>query len=145
MPLNDLKKIYPEIYKKQVKKYEWRKETLEIKIPPFNCIWNDVIHMNPVHPKKMKKVLKKAGIELEFKKWFKINPILLDKNLTIVSKDDYVKFRKKDLKRYSKIKKLTIEYYNGIKKGEIFLLFYGIPSVLYKGKLKIADLEVIEV
>ncbi len=145
MPLNELKKIYPEIYRKQVKKYEWRKHILKKKIPPLNCLWNDVLHMSPVHPKKIKDALNKVDVELEFKKWFKINPNLLDDDLATVFKGSYVKFREKDLKKYGKIEKPTIEYYKKIKKRKIFLLFHSIPSVLYKGKLKISDLEVIEI
>ena len=148
MPLNELKKIYPEIYKKQVKKYEWRKETLKIKIPPLNCLWNDVIHMMAIHPKKIKNAFDKAGGNLEFKRWFKINPKLLDKNNAIITmgENSYIKFEPKELKKYNKISTKTLDYYKEkLNKNEIVLLFYKTHPILYKGKLKISDLEIIEV
>lgn len=149
MPLNELKKIYPDIYKKQAKKYEWRKDVMKIKISPLNCLWNDVLHMTAIHPKKIKSAFMKSGADyFEFKRWFKIDPKLLDKDNAVIDfgKEGYILFEPKELKKYNKVSKRTSDYYKEkLDKRENVLLFSKTNPILYKGKLKIADLEIIEI
>ncbi|GAF92743.1 unnamed protein product, partial [marine sediment metagenome] len=59
--LNALRIMYPDIYKKVVKKYEWRKYLLSLKLPLGNYYWNDVIHCLPMTPSIVYNALKEAG------------------------------------------------------------------------------------
>ena len=48
MPLNSLKKKYPSIYNKKVKKYEGRETLFNLKFPILNCLWNDQIILHHI-------------------------------------------------------------------------------------------------
>lgn len=158
MPLNDLKKEHPKMYKEEVKKYEGRKKLLKIKVPLLNCLWNDVLHFSAIHPKKIKKAIIESGFNAKYKwKFFKVNPKLFNLKKIIVYlydykirnkplKKDFVPFKVKDLPKYSKLKKATKDYYKKeIKNNKRPLMYHLVPHILYKGRLKIKDLEVIEV
>jgi hypothetical protein len=61
-PLNALKDIMPEVYVRQVKKYEGREKTLKKTIPFLNCLWNDVLHLSPIHPQIVVDTMKAYGL-----------------------------------------------------------------------------------
>ncbi len=150
MPLNELKQKYPKIYNEHIKKYAGRMETLEDKIPPLNCLWNDVLHMTAVHPKKVYNALKSSGFKrgLNGEKWFEIDPELIDRDKTVVSvgEDSYVRFNLGDLEKYSEIRKWTLDYYKKqIRDGKIPLMFYKVPHVLFKGHLDTSKLNIITI
>ena len=150
IPLNELKKVEPKIYAEHIKKYEGRMETLKDKIPPLNCLWNDVLHMSAVSPRKIDGVLRKLGFKkgLNEERWFKINPRLIDESKTVVTVGEgkFVRFERKKLDRYDKIRSWTLDYYKKqIKERKRIMIFYKINHILFKGKLKIKDLEVIEI
>ena len=165
MPLNELKKVYPKIYKEEVKKYERRKHLLKERIKPFNCLWNDVLFLVSVSPKKLKKALKEAGKkEFTKTKWFKINPKQLEKVKTIIylskailylyksnkisEKNDLKQFRKFDprkLNQYNYIPKETKKYYKEeIENGRKPLLFSFIPHILYKGNINVKKIKMVK-
>jgi hypothetical protein len=60
-PLNQLKKVSPDIYAQKVKKYEGRLEILERKIPALDCLWNDVLHLTAVHPTVLNAAFESVG------------------------------------------------------------------------------------
>ena len=70
MPLTQLKKNHPEIYQEHLKKYEGRESLLKFKIPKLNCLWNDVIHLTAVQPKKLDEAFREAEADLKWRKWF---------------------------------------------------------------------------
>jgi|TARA_Y100000034_G_scaffold55831_1_gene68378 hypothetical protein len=156
MPLNSLKKKYPSIYNEKVKKYEGRETLLNLKFPILNCLWNDVIHLTAVNPEKLKKALIKAGSPKRKKsKWFKIDPRILNKSITIVNlykirnlfnEKNYIFFQIRDLDKYNKIGSKTKAYFREeFSMGRKPMVFHFIPHILYKGKINIKDCEVIEV
>ena len=49
-PLNTLRELHPQAAELHLKKYENRPKLLEQRIPPLDCLWNDVIHLAPIHP-----------------------------------------------------------------------------------------------
>src|SRR3989344_4993827 len=71
-PLNRLKKKYPQVYKKEIKKYKGREHFLKDRVPVLNCLWGDVIHLTSIHPSKINKALKEAGFKTAKLKWYKI-------------------------------------------------------------------------
>lgn len=60
-PLNTLRKIYPEAYEYAVRKYDWRRDYLELTIPKLDCLWNDVLHFSMIHPHEIFKEFEAAG------------------------------------------------------------------------------------
>ena len=61
-PLNALKEALPEIYSYQAEKYKGRERLLEKKIPILDCLWNDVIHLSPIHPQIILDCFRKEGL-----------------------------------------------------------------------------------
>jgi len=157
MPLNELKGVHPEIYTKELEKYKGREKLLKVKIPQLNCLWNDVIHMTSVQPKKLDAAFSEAGTELEHRKWFKINPEFLEKNRLLVylfpdkpfldiSAEDFADFREEDLERYGRMGEKTRDYFREMSaQGRSPMMFHLVPHILYKGKLNIGDLDVVKI
>ncbi len=50
-PLNLLKNFHPEIYEKEVRKYEGREKLLEARNPILDCLWNDVVQFSCLDPR----------------------------------------------------------------------------------------------
>lgn len=60
-PLNMLRNIHSEAYEHAAKKYEWRRNFLNLTIPRIECRWNDVLHFTIIHPQEIFTELKSAG------------------------------------------------------------------------------------
>jgi|TARA_B100001964_G_C13930059_1_gene464148 hypothetical protein len=157
-PLNKLKNTNPAIYAERIKKYKGREFVMEQRIPTLDCLWNDVIHLSAVHPQKIENELKKFGSALRGRKFFQIDPNLLEpKNTTVYlfkqtdSKDKFVpenwtEYNPNDLEKYNKPSNKTIDYYKRtLAEGERPLLWLFIPHILYKGSIDTSKLKIIEV
>lgn len=154
-PLNELKEVYPEIYEKQVKKYQDREHLLDEVIPILRCRWNDVLHFSPVHPKEIQKVFEKINHEFHGK-FLEIDSKLLDLDKTVLylyftdgpglNPKEIIRFNPNELGKYSELRYETKKYYKEeYLTSERPLLFYKIPHILFKGSLDIDDATVIEV
>ncbi len=64
LPLNELKQVYDNLYQLHVKKYRDREGVLERRVLPLDCLWNDVLHLSPIHPHKIKKASIEQGLQL---------------------------------------------------------------------------------
>src|SRR3990167_3249343 len=64
-PLNKLKKKDQASYASQMQKYEGREQLLKYQVPILDCLWNDVLFLTAVHPKKMMAALRGAGYNRE--------------------------------------------------------------------------------
>ncbi len=154
-PLNRLKNIYPQAYKKHVKKYKNREYLLNEKIPYLNCLWNDVLHLTAVDPIKLKETLEELGFKPPKRKWYKINPKLLTKKDSIVflfekasklqpTKEEYKSFKISKLNQYGQIGEKTMRYYKYcLRNNQRPLLFHYVPHILYRGIIPTKNLEVI--
>src|SRR6267154_1206849 len=52
-PLIELEKIYPDIYKKEIAKYEDRENYPNTKIKLLDCTWKDCVNLSTVDPSKI--------------------------------------------------------------------------------------------
>jgi len=157
-PLNSLKDIHPELYLSKVGKYDDRKHILEQFIPTLKCLWNDVLHLSSVNPKDLQKALVEAGMHPIEMKFYQIDPNLLDPQKTTIyiypekgikdsnNPKDFLEYDSNQLSEHSIISQVTKDYYKEkFSNQEKPLLFLGIPHVLHKGSIDIADLPVITV
>ena len=157
MPLNEIRNKYPKIYEEEIRKYKGREVLLSKNVPILNCLWNDVLFLTAVHPLKLKRALRESGSQIPLKRkaeWFKIDPKLIDPQKTVVdlytkredNNEDYIPFRTMDLNLYDEIGPKTRQYFRKeLSEGRRPLLFHLVPHILYKGHLKIKDLEAIEI
>ncbi len=58
-PLNMLRDTQPELYAQHIRKYEGREFVLSQTVPNLGCLWNDVLHFSPVHPKLIVEAMSK--------------------------------------------------------------------------------------
>lgn len=163
IPLNGLKNVHPELYRRYIKKYHDhpdRPQLLKKKIPKLNCLWNDVLHFLPLHPNHVYKAIQDLGIRTkENQEFFKIPIEALKKNKNgfyLYSEHNYKgpaaqieqdEIDIMDISTYEELIKLprsSIEYYkNEHQKGNRFGLFHFIPHVLSLGDVEIKEAEII--
>ena len=170
-PLNRLEGIYPDLYEEWKQNYVTRPDIAALRIPPLdNCLWNDVLHMSPVHPARLKAALAKAGHELhpEWRAFFQIDASLLDPVSAVLYHmkeifwsgrfdideaslklgSECEAFRPELLESLSEIPELTRNHYASVQQSEGHpLYFLGIPHILYKGEIDTAQegISIVEV
>jgi hypothetical protein len=158
MPLNILKEKFPELYQHKASKYDNRKHVMEQIIPPFNCLWNDVIHFSPIPPEDIKNALKEAGFTPREMRYYQIDPSLLDPENTVIylyahdkkgdnmKAENFADYDPENLAQYSLLPHETKEYYKEMfDKKERPLLFVRVPHILYKGTLDVSNIPVITI
>jgi hypothetical protein len=156
-PLNILKVKNPGLYSEKAEKYNGREHVMEQIVPTLNTLWNDVLHFTAVHPQELKKSLIEAGMKPKEMKFYQIDPSLFDpKHTTVylyqdhvlnkVDPDDFTEFDPANLAQYSVIPEKTRQYYKeSFSKGELPLMYVGVPHILYKGSIDVANLPTITV
>ena len=61
-PLNLLRTAHPDLYEHELRKYVEREELLELRIPVLDVLWNDALHLSPIHPYHLAAVWRAAGL-----------------------------------------------------------------------------------
>ncbi|MFA4872128.1 MAG: hypothetical protein WC610_03700 [Patescibacteria group bacterium] len=153
-PLNEIKKIYPEIYRQGIEKYKNRKKIMKSKILPLDCLWNDALHFNPIDPRLIKKSLAKFGYKFSGE-FFRIHWEKLDPKITTIYKNtsprrifkkDFEDYNLENLVKYKKIPATTMKYYEKlIKQGKKPLIYSRIPHIFYRGSMNIKNTPIIKV
>ena len=150
-PLNVMKDIYPDVYDENLKKYEGREQVLEHSVPILNCLWNDVIHLSPVHPRKIEGAyLQYSKKELLGRNYFEIDSNSLDRHKCVVYlykhespsekwlEENWNKFDPVVLEEYREVPKETLEYYKEeLTSNREPLLWHRIPHILYEGEIDV--------
>lgn len=49
-PLNALRDLHPDVYEREAAKYLGRERVRNLRIPVLDVLWNDAIHLAPIHP-----------------------------------------------------------------------------------------------
>lgn len=156
-PLNALIERFPDIYKRQVKKYAGREYLTRQRIPRLNCLWNDVLHLSPVSPLKIKQALITAGSDPNFTiSCYRIDPTIIEARKAIVylftygnerdkmEEKDFMAYNPSEIAEFSPMPPATIDYYRKmIGKGQWPLIYHRIPHILFKGTLNITDLPIV--
>ncbi len=154
-PLNQLP--FPDLKTQEQNKYKGREALLEVRIPPLNCLWNDVIHCSPVYPNDTYDALRQAGFTPPTAAYFAIPVSLLLPVQTIIflsstqpnnryAAENYLQFTLENLELHRQLPEATQEYYTTCKtEGRNPLIYVGVPHILYLGLIQVNDCEVIEV
>lgn len=155
-PLNELRKVHPEVYEDLINKYKNREELLRQKVYPLGCLWNDVLHFSPVDPREIRKLWNENGLHLEPMRFYQVDASVLKEENTAVyihknlgletSVEEFTTFDIKDLKKYCEVPKATKNHYRESKlQNKKPLMFFGIPHILYKGTIDVTELSIIEI
>lgn len=160
-PLNELSKHYPEIAAAEMRKYDGRERLMEATLPILNCRWNDVLHLSPLHPTKIKKALIETGhrrADPAPLKFFVVPPHALERGQALFfkhSKDtrghyDFLKsdFSVFDRDRYRELPEIPevqrLYFLKMKEEGRRPLFWARTPHVLFRGSIHVAGLKVIE-
>jgi len=169
-PLNSMRGVFPDLYRERRSNYASREDIAALRIPPLGyCLWNDVLHLSPVHPDRIKDALTAAGHALpeEWRRYFQIDARLLDPAATVVYKlstflwpgqfnvavaseeigRDCLPFSAETLDLFMDVPTAAREYYASVVPGAGVALFLGIPHVLHRGPidLKQDGISIVEV
>lgn len=161
-PLNQMEKIenLKPLAKKHAEKYKNREWIREMKVSYFNCYFNDVIFLSPVHPNRIFEALKMAGyspiqvqfLEIPFNALNKKKAVIwkcpsaeylpIKEDLLLLNR--YEKISKKALENYRTVPESTKEYYKKcFQQGLKPLIFLGLPHVLVKDKIQLLSSRVL--
>jgi len=157
-PLNQLRDINPELYKQKASKYTGREHVTERQIPLLDCLWNDVLHLSPIPPHKLKAVLLAAGMEDRQFSYYQIVPALFAPKNTVIylhqstdrviapEDSEFVPYDIERLPELVHIPEWTQQYYaQQYTNGDKPLRFLGIPHILHKGTIDTTNLPIVTV
>lgn len=148
IPLNKMFETDHELHQKYLEKYKGREEILKRKIPLLNCLWNDVVQLLPMHPKKIFECQKELDLidSLPDYSYFEIDLDLLDPNKAVVyfktapgEENVTVKWLNDvDLNNLQEIPLATIDYYKSmVGKNEPVFNYQFVPHVIYMGTIDV--------
>ena len=156
--LNRLRVLYPEVYAKARKKYEGREHITEQRIPIFDCWWNDVVFLSPIHPTIINQKREYYGIPRYEKSFFEIPSERLNKKKMmmfrhrpkwLISKEPkpsefvpYQEISREERKNLSNFPEAA-EWAMG-KFGKESFLFAYMPHILYLGNIETKGLHRIQ-
>lgn len=158
-PLNQLRRVFPDLAAGYARKYVGREALCERHIPRLGCRWTDVLMLSPVHPSTMRAALSGAGFPRFPAQWFAVDVALLDPAATVIYvppeqpppnfaiwEDDVLPFDSALLDAYREVTERQRHHYAQAKAAgnPRPLLFSGTPHVLYRGTLALEQLYIID-
>lgn len=154
LPLSKMLSIDPELSIKYLKKYDGREELLERTIPLLDRLWNDVVQLLPLHPKKLFELQRDLGLveQLPDYRYFQIETTLLDPSKTVVffktapgNENVTVKWLTDvNLDDLQDIPPATAEYYRSmVGTDEPVFNYQFVPHIVYRGTVDVSDAKVI--
>lgn len=155
-PLSELQTIYPDLYKKEMKKYKGRENHPNIKINILDTSWKDCVNFSTLSPIKIFQLEQLLGVpgyknihdvdifKFDIKDLKNMEMCLYDDNKSPRKDEAYKKININTYKETDFIPTATIKYFVKSKeKNEYPLLFGNVPHVLIKGSIPINKADII--
>jgi len=155
-PLSELKEIYPDIYKKEIKKYETRKQHPKIKIDIINTTWEDCVNfstLNPIKIFQLEELLGTPGYKnikdidvfrFNIKDLKNFDMCLYDDSKSPKNDEAYKKINPNTYKETQFIPNETTKYFIKSKDNQEYPLLFGyITHLLVKGKVPVSKADII--
>lgn len=154
IPLSEMHAKNPELRAKYLEKYKGREDILERRIPLLDCLWNDVVQLLPVHPKKIFEQQQQLGLIAEIPpySYYEIDIAALDPTKTVVYFKDApgeenvtVQWLSDvDVASLNEIPPATIEYYKSlVGTGEQPFNYQFIPHIVTRDTVDITGTNII--
>lgn len=149
-PLARLKHEHSGSYQEAITKYEGREAVLQQHIPLLDCQWNEVLHLSPVHPARMKDA---AGTNNALRA-FKIPAGDLDTDKAVfweyerrglgLTHDTVHWLDRIDITQHTDLPDKTRAYYDRCRKQDNDpLLFVHVPHVFYNDSLDVTTYDTV--
>ena len=162
-PLNRLKDLHPDAHAWHMRKYRGREVLLERRVPGLDCLWNDVLHLSPVHPALIRDA--KRGLGLGWPEGGRAVAVIdperhgLTPDDTMVwlspareegdlraSAEDFAPYSPSFVEANAHLPERTLAHYRSAKaNGHPTFLFVGVPHILHRGAIDLREVEVIRV
>ena len=147
-PLNALALVHLEEAEFHQKKYQGREQITEARIPPLDCLWNDVLMLSPVHPGLLIQALRDGGRIIPPQHWYAVDATLLEPERTSLfvgpleqtltfSSEDYLEFTPENLQAHFTPVKQTLERLRSQALEPRVFMFTDIPHVFTRGHLRL--------
>lgn len=156
-PLNELRERDPDTFARARAKYDGREQVLELSVPLLDCLWNDVLHLSPVHPAELVEALESAGFTPDRRRFLEIDDADLDPTRTVLflnatdrehrfDESQWKWFDPSIVSRHARLPQATRDYYAACARdGTRPFLFAYVPHVLFRGSLDVSGLTTVEV
>lgn len=156
-PMNELRQRHPEAFDRARAKYEGREHVMDLRVPLLDCLWNDVLHLSPVHPAELVEALEAAGHTADRRRFLEIDAAQLEPTRTVLflnSTDrehrfddgQWMWFEASLIRSHAGLPQATRDYYRECaREGTRPFLFAHVPHVLYRGSLDMAALSTVVV
>ena len=156
-PLNRLRALHADLAETAARKYEGREALMRARLPLLDCLWNDVIHLTPIHPSKTRRALEVAGFPVREIEFFSIPPAALNAGAAVwfensrekgpdyrLDEDDFSIFNERRYRELAAIPDIQHRYLEQAKRsGERPLFWARVPHVLYPGEIDVRGLKVV--
>ena len=157
IPLNSLQHTHPDLYQEHYQKYIGREHLTKVKVPILDCLWNDVVHLSPIHPTQIRTALGAVDPSpIPARKWLKI-PISAIQGLPATYFESeplpfagnydfapscYRPFCAETYQELEVLPEWTVQYYHSeIAKMRRPLLFNGVPHILVKSIISLEEAQ----
>lgn len=163
LPLNRLAEAHPEAAARHRAKRQGREALLRRPVPPLGCLWNDVLHLSPVHPARVREALLAVGhrwpergrpvavVDPERVGMSGENTVLWlsppgPRPLGEADPDDFAPFDLTALQRHRAVPPQTWGHYRAFRERAARpFLFHGIAHVLHRGAIPLGAVDTIRV
>jgi hypothetical protein len=161
-PLSALRARHPDLHAAGRAKYEGeRARNLEIRVPGLDAMWDEVVHLMPLHPGRVYRAQLTSGLEPErltfFRvpvdrlpsartAWFRFDLELgLDEHLGQPAAEQFAPFDPTRYRELPDVPERTRAYYEAaVSAGLRPLPYRFIPQVLVAGAVDVAGAEVVD-
>lgn len=157
-PLKQLAALHPGAAAEHALKYSGREHLMQVRLPILNCLWNDVLHLAPLHPSVTKAAMIACGFKVSPRRFFVISPEILDPRRAVYFKhsrdtqgaydflaSDFAPFVPESYAELETIPPEQLNYFQRMKEsGGTPLLWARTPHVFYLGSLSTKDLPIVE-
>lgn len=154
VPLRELRQVDPAAYTRAMAKYDDHPDRKRIPVRPISlldCQWQDVVQCCPIHPHLLWRAWRDVGVERESKRFVEI-PRSLVAHLEAVTFDRdgggeevYTPVDWSTFRNVTEVSEATRAWYAKLaamsRKGADFI---GVPHVMIRGSIDIANLPVID-
>jgi len=156
IPLSHMQAKDPKLRDRYLEKYKGREEILERRIPLLDCLWNDVVQLLPLNPKKVFECQMELGLlsSVPDYKYFEIDLRLLDPEKSVVyfktapgEENVTVRWLKDvNLGDLQQAPEATRAYYKSLLgKDEPVFNYQFVPHIVYMGEVDVSSSKIISI
>ncbi|PTA67270.1 hypothetical protein [Deinococcus arcticus] len=154
-PLNRLRDLHPEVYAREVAKYQGREGLLAERVERLDCLWNDVLFFSPVSPGPLLNALRDSGHAVPPMRFWTLPASALDPARACVrlvrpwpngvkpppDPSDELPFTPNVLRAVSVPPPDTLARLSQVSPGAPMILWMDVPHVLYRGDVPLDALS----